>query len=65
MAARIRIDLDKCTGCGVCVSVCPLSVYVMDSGKTKPVKANECVVCRACENMCPEEAVTVEEHTQS
>ena len=61
MAANITVDVGKCTGCGVCISVCPLSVYVMDSGKSRSVKEKECTVCRACENMCPEEAIAVEE----
>ncbi|MEM2914495.1 MAG: 4Fe-4S binding protein, partial [Candidatus Bathyarchaeia archaeon] len=24
---RININLDKCTGCGTCVDVCPVGVY--------------------------------------
>ncbi|MFH1788789.1 MAG: 4Fe-4S dicluster domain-containing protein [Candidatus Altiarchaeota archaeon] len=59
--AEIKIILEKCTGCGVCASICPVGVYEIKDGKSVPVNAGECVVCRACENMCPEEAISVEE----
>lgn len=59
--AEIKIDFSKCTGCGVCASICPVGVYDIIDGKSSLVTPTECVVCRACENTCPEEAVTVEE----
>jgi NAD-dependent dihydropyrimidine dehydrogenase PreA subunit len=36
----INIDLEKCTGCGECVNICPVQVYELGpDGKTNPVNA--------------------------
>jgi len=60
--AEIKIDFEKCTGCGTCVKVCPVGVYELIEDKAAAgVNADQCMVCRACENMCPEQAILVEE----
>lgn len=56
---KINVNLDKCTGCGTCVDVCPAEVYELKDGKSSPVKVDECLVCRACETQCPENAIEV------
>lgn len=59
----VKVDLEKCTGCGTCVDTCPVGVFELSdaSGETKsePVNESECIVCRACEVSCPEEAIEV------
>ena len=59
----VKVDFEKCTGCGACVDVCPVEVFEMvDVGgeqKSSPVNENACIVCRACEVSCPEEAIEV------
>ena len=54
--------MDKCTGCGTCVDVCPSGVYELDdaAGKTKVVAEDECIECLACQDQCPENAIEVE-----
>lgn len=66
--AKIVIDYNKCDGDGNCVSVCPVSVYELQDkpefkGKQKAVATNSdaCIVCRACEVQCPQQAITIEE----
>ena len=59
--AKITVDLEKCTGCGTCVDVCPVGVFELREGKSEVVNPDECVVCLACVTQCPEEAITVEE----
>ncbi|HDD70439.1 4Fe-4S dicluster domain-containing protein [Candidatus Bathyarchaeota archaeon] len=56
---KILVDNDKCTGCGTCVDTCPVGVYELNNGKSVPVKVEECLVCRACEAQCPENAIQV------
>jgi NAD-dependent dihydropyrimidine dehydrogenase PreA subunit len=61
----VNIDVEKCTGCGTCVDVCPVAVFELQEtgGKTTSVAVaeDECIVCRACEAQCPEEAIEVVE----
>jgi len=56
---KIKIDLEKCTGCGTCVDVCPAGVYEIRDGKSVAVNVDECLVCMACETQCPSNAITV------
>lgn len=60
MAYNVIVD-DKCTGCGECVDVCPVSVYELQNNKSVPVRAEDCIGCEACVEVCPVDAITVEE----
>ena len=61
MAWKVIVDKNKCTGCGECVDVCPVSVYEMIDGKSDPVNEDECIGCESCVEACPVEAITVKE----
>lgn len=50
-----RADREKCTGCGVCAKLCPVSNIVMTDGR--PEWGKKCVDCFACINRCPQNAV--------
>lgn len=58
----VIVDFDKCNGDGVCVDVCPVAVFELDTdaGKTKIVNPDECIECMACQDQCPENAITIE-----
>jgi len=62
---KVEIDLNKCDGDGTCVDVCPVDVFELQQieGKTKAVIVDNdaCIVCRACEVQCPQQAITVTE----
>ncbi len=47
---------DKCTQCGKCTRECPMSAIEIEN----PENAfhSECIVCRTCEEICPEKAVS-------
>jgi nitroreductase/NAD-dependent dihydropyrimidine dehydrogenase PreA subunit len=52
------IDEGKCTGCGLCLPVCPAQAISMEDGCA--VLSGECeMLCGHCAAACPEEAVQV------
>ncbi len=55
----IRIDIDKCTGCGSCVSVCPFSIIELVDDKAQIGEG--CNLCGACKDACDFEAIEIEE----
>lgn len=66
--AKIRLDVSRCKGCFLCVSVCPKGVLVpsaelgskgfelvhMDAEK-------ECIGCGMCYKMCPDYCIEIVE----
>jgi 2-oxoglutarate ferredoxin oxidoreductase subunit delta len=65
---KVTVDLDKCSGAGVCKSVCPMDVYDLvempmydNETKADPARMEDCIMCMACVSSCPEQAITVEE----
>lgn len=55
---EVRVDHDKCTGCGKCFKVCIYDGLKMKNDKTS-VKQKNCLGCGRCERVCPSEAITV------
>jgi len=51
------IDKSVCTGCGVCVDVCPTEAIVAESDKFEIV-ADDCIDCGICAGVCPVEAIS-------
>ena len=56
-----RIDLELCTGCGICVNSCPMDVIRMDKTAKKAVikYPEECMCCDYCEYDCPVDAIYI------
>ena len=50
---------DKCTGCGMCLAVCPHGVMVRDNGSVRIDDRDACMECGACAMNCPVEAISV------
>ena len=63
MAKRkiIKIDEDKCTGCGKCIPNCPEGALQMIDGKARLVSDLFCDGLGACIGSCPYGAITIEE----
>jgi ferredoxin len=57
----IRIDEDKCTGCGQCILACQEGALALVDGKARLVGEVYCDGLGACLGECPEGALTVEE----
>lgn len=56
---EIRVNVDTCTLCMACVSVCPAGALVA-GGETPKLSFIEwnCVQCGLCETACPEDAIS-------
>lgn len=57
----VRIDEEKCTGCGLCVPSCAEGAIQIIDGKARLVADNLCDGLGACLGDCPEDAITIEE----
>jgi NAD-dependent dihydropyrimidine dehydrogenase PreA subunit len=55
----LTLDETKCTGCGMCVSVCPHGVFELEDRKAKLVDRDACMECGACARNCAAEALAV------
>ena len=55
----LNLDIDKCTGCGMCVTVCPHAVFELNNGKSFIRDRDECMECGACQSNCPVDAIKV------
>ncbi len=56
----VKVDEDKCTGCLVCVEVCPYKAIWVDHVKMKVFKCELCGGSPFCVDLCPWNALTVE-----
>jgi len=54
----IRIDEEKCTGCGLCIPNCPEGAIQIIDGKARLVSELLCDGLGACLGHCPEGAIT-------
>jgi len=57
----VRIDEEKCTGCGLCVPSCAEGALKIINGKAKLISDKYCDGLGACLGDCPEGAITIEE----
>ena len=57
----VRIDEDKCDGCGLCVPDCAEGAIQVIDGKAKLLAENLCDGLGACLGVCPRDAITIEE----
>lgn len=51
-----RIDSELCSGCGICIEICPVNTIIIEKGTAKIIEEN-CSNCRICESVCPIEAI--------
>ena len=57
----IKIDEDKCNGCGLCLPNCPEGALQIIDGKVRLVSDLYCDGLGACLGYCPQGAITIEE----
>jgi 2-oxoglutarate ferredoxin oxidoreductase subunit delta len=66
MAGKIIIDIERCKGCGLCVTVCPKNGIIISNRLNKagyfpaePVNKSDCTGCAMCAIVCPEAIIEV------
>ncbi|NTW05105.1 MAG: 4Fe-4S binding protein [Peptococcaceae bacterium] len=57
----VKIDEEKCTGCGLCVSPCAEGAIEIRDGKAKVIRDELCDGAGFCLGVCPEGALTLED----
>lgn len=57
----IRIDEEKCNGCGLCIPNCPEGALQIIDGKARLISDLFCDGLGACIGHCPQGAITIEE----
>jgi len=55
----LKLDEEKCVGCGMCLFVCPHAVLRPTNGRVEIKDRDACMECGACSQNCPVEAVSV------
>ncbi len=61
MRKIVKIDEEKCNGCGVCVPACAEGALQIIDGKAKLISAKYCDGLGACLGECPQGAITINE----
>ena len=56
----LKLDPEKCIGCGMCLLVCPHAVLSLTNGKVDVVNRDACMECGACAQNCPVNALFVQ-----
>jgi NAD-dependent dihydropyrimidine dehydrogenase PreA subunit len=54
----VKVNVDKCDGCGACVEVCPNESITLN--EVAHINEEECVECETCIDECPNDAITME-----
>jgi len=57
----VKIDEEKCNGCGDCVTACAEAAIQIVDGKAKIVSETYCDGLGACLGHCPQDAISIEE----
>jgi NAD-dependent dihydropyrimidine dehydrogenase PreA subunit len=56
----LQLDENKCTGCGMCLDVCPHEVFKMNNKHVMIRNLDACMECGACSLNCPASAISVQ-----
>jgi Fe-S-cluster-containing hydrogenase component 2 len=55
----VKVDKEKCSGCGPCVEACPVEAIKIEDNQAV-VDADTCIDCGACVDACPNSALELE-----
>ncbi len=62
----VRVDTERCKGCGVCVAACPFDVLALSQEvnakgyrRAEQINPDACTGCANCAVVCPDSCITV------
>lgn len=56
---KLKIDPERCTGCGTCTELCPMDNITLDLERGRALPGGQCTMCYRCINRCPVQAITL------
>ena len=56
--SKLKVNQEKCAGCGLCVKNCPTASLSVQDGKAAFVPG-KCTLCYRCVNSCPANAISL------
>lgn len=59
-SVTLTLEGQKCTGCGLCLDVCPHAVFALENGRARIQRGQDCMECGACQRNCRFGAIRVE-----
>ena len=54
---KLKINKEKCIGCGKCAGLCPMKNISIE--EKKAISHESCTMCYRCINNCPVQAITL------
>ena len=57
--STLRLDVNRCVGCGECERVCPHGVVQVENRKAEIIDLDGCMECGACTTNCSARAISV------
>lgn len=64
---RPLINSEKCKGCGLCITACPVKILKMSEQVNKQgvhfaecFDESKCIACKFCATFCPDIAIEIE-----
>jgi len=52
----IKFEIEKCSGCGICYSICPFEAISRNGEKIK-INFEKCQLCGMCSSICPSSTI--------